>query len=75
MIGDDGAFGEVGGTSEEQAHGPPDTDGDHAFAPVPAVVVRSLAGEDREMLLGVIVVRWVIDPTCCVVEGEGSLER
>ena len=74
VIGDDGAFGEVGGTSEEQAHRSPDTDGDHAFAPVPAVVVRCLAGEDREMLLGVVVVRWVIDASCCVVEGKGSLE-
>ena len=75
VIGDDGAFGEVGGTSEEQAHRSPDTDGDHAFAPVPAVVVGCLAGEDREMLLGVVVVRWVIDASCSVVEGEGSLER
>ena len=75
VIGDDGAFGEVGCSSQEQAHGAPDTDGDHAFAPVPAVVVGCLAGEDREMLLRMVVVRWVIDPSCCVVEGEGSLER
>ena len=75
VVGDDGSLGEVGRSSQEQAHGSPNTDGDHTFAPVPAVVVRCLAGEDREMLLGMVVVRRVIDASCSVVEGEGSLER
>ena len=46
VIGHDGALSEEGRPTQEHSHRAPDADGDHALAPVPAVVIGRLAGED-----------------------------
>ena len=61
MIGHDGALSEEGRPTQEHSHRAPDADGDHTLAPVPAVVIGCLAGEDREVLLRMVVVRRIVD--------------
>ena len=74
VIGHDGALSEEGRPTQEHSHRAPDTDGDHALAPVPAVVIGCLAGEDREVLLRMVVVCGIVDARS-FVEREGSGER
>ena len=61
VIGHDGALSEEGSPTQEHSHRTPDTDGDHALAPVPAVVIGCLAREDREVLLRMVIVRGVVN--------------
>ena len=72
VIAQVGAPCEVLLSPEAELHCPPRAERQQAFAPVPAVVVGSLAGEDAEVDGRMVVVRGVVDARGLIAGQRGS---